>query len=134
MIIFNAFYLAIQWKFDSGNLTSRSISWVYENKNWSIPDEEQEGFIKVIDAHKVMSVVGQSAGSKVILKARNDSPNQKWVRSQSNKKGWFTLKNVWSGLYLNYDFHSNDLNIQGNLVLSSKNIDSHGFPPPPSRI
>ena len=81
-----------------------------------MPDEEQEGFIKDIDAHKVMSVVGQSAGSKVILKARNDSPNQKWLRSQSNKKGWFTLKNVWSGLYLNYDFHSNDLNIQGNLV------------------
>ena len=109
-------FLAIQWKFDNGNLTSRAISWIYENKKWSIPDERKEGFIKVIDADNVMSVVGQSAGSKVILEARNDLPNQKWVRSQSNKKGWFTMQNLWSGLYLNNDIHSNDLDIEGNLV------------------
>ena len=109
-------FLAIQWKFDNGNLTSRAISWIYDNKKWSIPDEGKEGFIKVIDADNVMSLVGQSAGSKVILEARNDLPNQKWVRGQSNKNGWFTMQNLWSGLYLNNDINSNDLDIEGNLV------------------
>ena len=70
----------------------------------------------MIDADNVMSLVGQSAGSKVILEARNDLPNQKWVRGQSNKNGWFTMQNLWSGLYLNNDINSNDLDIEGNLV------------------
>lgn len=63
-----------------------------------------------------MSAVGQSAGSKIILEVKNNSPNQKWLRSQGDQEGWFSLKNPLSGLFLNNDIISVDINIQGNFM------------------
>lgn len=90
--------------------------WIYENETWSIPKEGKEGYIRIQDTDIVMSVVGQSAGSKVILEVKNNSPNQKWLRSQGDQEGWFSLKNPLSGLFLNNDIISVDINIQGNFM------------------
>ena len=63
-----------------------------------------------------MSAVGQSAGSKIILEVKNNSPNQKWLRSQGDQEGWFSLKNPLSDLFLNNDIISIDINIQGDFM------------------
>ena len=90
--------------------------WIHENETWSIPREGEEGYIRIQDTDIVMSVVRESVGSKVILEAKNDSPNQKWLRSQGDQEGWFSLKNSLSGLFLNNDIISVDINIQGNFM------------------
>ena len=90
--------------------------WIHENETWSIPREGEEGYIRIQDTDIVMSVVRESVGSKVILEAKNDSPNQKWLRSQGDQEGWFSLKNSLSGLFLNNDIVNDDINVQGKLL------------------
>ena len=67
-----------------------------------------------------MSVVGESVGCRVILEAKNDSPNQKWIKTQEGQEGWFSLKNALSGLFLNNDIISDDINVQGKLLENDK--------------
>ena len=62
-LLLDFIFVAIQWKFEHGNLTAIN-HWIYEQEIWSVPDEGEEGFIKFQDDDVVMSVSGQSVGSK----------------------------------------------------------------------
>ena len=78
-------------------------SWMYEDLIWSVPNEDDEGYIVDQESKKVLGIDGQNClGSKVRLQLKeNPGSLQKWKRSTTNEKGFFTLRNLKSGLFLN---------------------------------
>ena len=85
--------------------------WGFQNKEFEIPLEEGEGTIKEKSSSQVYGL-GQkkdcSYGKKVKLQSRGKKRNgcetasdsQQWIRSKSDVKGQFTLKNKVTGLLL----------------------------------
>ena len=76
---------------------------MYEDLKWSVPNEDNEGYIVDQKSKKVLGVEGENCeGSKVILqtKANPESLDQKWKRSTTVNE-YFTLENLKSGLFLN---------------------------------
>ena len=87
----------------------------FESEKWTIPLEEGEGYIESIS--KTQNVLGQKQRkdctyvSKFMkMKKRGEmktrsgcedgNRSQIWLRSKSDDKGFFTLKNLASGLVL----------------------------------
>ena len=94
-----------QWTFTKDKrVVNRGTSWMYEDLIWSVPNEDDEGYIVDQESKKVLGIDGENClGSKVRLQLKENpgSPDQKWERSTTNEKGFFTLRNLKSGLFLN---------------------------------
>ena len=70
----------------------------------SIPNEDKEGYIEDQQSKKVFGIQGENwVGSKVVFQTKEnpENPDQKWKRSATDEQGFFTLKNLKSGLFLN---------------------------------
>ena len=75
---------------------------MYEDLIWSVPNEDNEGYIIDQETNKVLGIDGKnSLGSKVMLQTKENPENQKWERVTTNDEGFFTLRNLKSGLFLN---------------------------------
>ena len=104
MIIFQI--LAQFWKFiNDKTLKNKDISfWEFGEKEWSLPPEGNEGFIRDKSTSHVLTLekLNSTKKSKVKLKKESitSSNNQKWIRSSPDSDGWFTLKNPSSNEFL----------------------------------
>ena len=101
------------WTYDKPNM--KLISKVQEfqsiDKEWEIPLEGTEGFVKEKNSGEVIGLKQRkdcSYGVKLQLQPRGkkkgncqaSSDSEKWFRSKNDAQGWFTLKNVENGLFL----------------------------------
>ena len=78
---------------------------MYEDLTWSVPNENNEGYVVDQQTNKVLGVDGENnLGSKVMLQTKEnpENLNQKWKRD-TNEEGFFILRNLKSGLCLNND-------------------------------
>ena len=78
--------------------------WFYEDLIWSVPNEDNYGYITDQKSNQVLGIYGEnSLGSKVMLQTKDDPENinQKWKRVATNKEEFFVLRNLKSGLFLN---------------------------------
>ena len=78
--------------------------WFYEDLIWSVPNEDNDGYITDQESNKVLGIDGEnSLGSKVMLQTKDNPENrdQKWIRVTTDEEVFFALQNLKSGLYLN---------------------------------
>lgn len=78
--------------------------WFYEDLIWSVPNEDNYGYITDQKSNQVLGIYGEnSLGSKVMLQTKDNPENrdQKWIRVATDEEGFFALKNLKSGLFLN---------------------------------
>jgi hypothetical protein len=76
---------------------------MYKDITWSVPNENNEGYITVQESNKVLGIDKENrVGSKVMLQTKESPENldQKW-RRVSTDEGFFALRNLKSGLFLN---------------------------------
>ena len=70
--------------------------WKYGDSIWSIPEDEEEGYVRVKDTTEVLGVIN---GNKVTLQTKEiDNENQLWIRHSNWHQ--FILINKQSGLLL----------------------------------
>ena len=77
---------------------------MYEYLIWSVPNEDNEGYIIDKETNKVLGVDRKNSfGSQVMLQTKEnpENPDQKWKRLTTDEKKYFTLMNLNSGLFLN---------------------------------
>ena len=76
---------------------------MYEDLTWSVPNEDNEGYLTDQESNKVLGIDGKNClGSKVMLQSKEspENPDQKWKRVTTDG-GFFALSNLKSGLFLN---------------------------------
>ena len=73
----------------------------YLRKYWTLPKENEEGYIKASD--EVVGIVNlTNPESPVMLESRITpiSEGQNWYRGTADENGWFLLTNPYSGKVL----------------------------------
>ena len=103
------------WTYNiSGALELRNKVDGLQSGKWMIPLEEREGYIESLNnQQKVLGFkqkVDCSFGYKIKKEKRGEvktrtgcedaNKSQKWIRSKSDEKGFFTIKNLGNGLLL----------------------------------
>ena len=100
----NSFFTAQLWKFISKTncLENKRGSWMYQNRGWIVLCQEEEGYLES-STGQVLGVLDNKKehGTVVNLETKCESySGQKWIKSEENSDGYFTLKNVNSNKYL----------------------------------
>ena len=125
-------------------MINKDGDWRYQSKKFRVPKEENTGTIDIFNiefnfipgSSKVLGLVDHLAyGANVTEKSQpnyltnatvkwaltgvtsetfDDSEDQMWTRSKKTSNGYFTLKNIKSGLYLSRGSKPSYLYIQGN--------------------
>ena len=78
-------------------------SWKYSDKEWTIPDEGEKGFIETLDKTQVLGVDGELIKyANIAMQSKNvsDSAHQLWEKGIADSFGYFTIKSSASDLYL----------------------------------
>jgi len=82
-----------------------SSTWEFEDKIWTIPSDDKEGYVEVKDSNpgKVLAINWED----VVLddKAVNLRSSQLWIKGQNNSDGSFWLKHKGTGKYLTLFIH-----------------------------
>ena len=76
---------------------------MYEYIIWSVPSEDNEGYITDQETKRVLGVDGEKcAGSKVMLQTKENPENldQKWKRVTTDDEEFFIFVHLKSGLFL----------------------------------
>ena len=83
--------------------------------NWELPAPGTTGTIQNTDTGMYLSVNDNTDdGSEVVEEALDDADvGQQWERSANDDSGFFTLKNIKSGKFLNVYNTTNILTIEG---------------------
>ena len=77
---------------------------MYGDILWSLPNENDEGYIADQESNKVLGIDGENyQGSKVMLQTKENPENldQKWKRVSTDEEGYFALINLNSGIFIN---------------------------------
>ena len=124
-LIFFVLFTAQLWRLtNESKLESLySCTWEFEDKIWTIPSDDKEGYIELKDSSnpgKVMALNGED----VVLddKAVNLTSSQLWIKGSENSDGYFTLKNIGTGKFLTLAFHKLNGDKTTLISVKSKNF------------
>ena len=108
MFMFYVLFTAQLWRLTNESKLENlySSSWEFEDKIWTIPSDDKEGYVEMKDSSnpgKVMTLNGED----VVLddKAVNLKSSQLWTKGPKNSDDYFWLKHKETGKFLTLAFH-----------------------------
>ena len=88
------------WKFNDGKLENQNKVCLYSDKKWTLPEEGEKGLI--VEENSKQALVAVSKRTAALLEKdyaiRDDC--YEWTRSDTDRNGWFTLRNYETYGYL----------------------------------